>query len=94
MSAPKYGTLQWKAYQYEQNKISRRGRNYKYDPDGKIAEKIESSGYVFHKEFQFPSSGMDEVLRLRKSGHFARMLLYANKVRGCPDVHIYKKLKP
>lgn len=91
---PKYGSLEWKIYQYEQAKIAKRGRNYKY-ATGNEFEELDRKGYIEYadEKHHFPSTGMDVVKRLRSEGNYATMLLVSNNVRGCPDVHIYYKPK-
>lgn len=90
---PKYGTLAWRIYQYEQAKIARRGRNYKY-MTGNESEILEARGYIEHEEkVQFASTGQEIVKRLRGEGYYAKMLLLSTRVRGCPDIYIFKKKK-
>ena len=90
---PKYGTTEWRIYQYEQAKIARRGRNYRY-ATGNECEILEGNGYVLYdKVVHFPSTGNDIVKELRASGNYATMLLVAGNVRGCPSVYIYYKPK-
>ncbi len=93
MKWPKYGTTEWQAYQYQQNKIARRGKNYRYITDNED-EVLEAKGYVRHEgKVWFPSTGQEIVRRLRAEGYYAQMLLVATQVRGCPEVYIFKKKK-
>lgn len=90
---PKYGSKEWKLYQYKRALEARRGHNYTYD-DGTIADDLERKGYVLHDvKPKHASVGNDICKELRKEGYFARMLLYTSAVRGYPDVVIYKKRK-
>lgn len=90
---PKYGTLEWKLYQYEQAKLARRGRNYRYANDRDF-EELDRKGYIeYNQAVIFPSVGMDIVRKLRSEGNYATMLLVSGKVRGRPSVYIYYKPK-
>lgn len=93
MNIPKYGTPQWKAYQYKCQLEARRGKNYRYD-DGTKIDLLLDRGYIEYSEkIHFPSTGLGVIKKLRESGNFAQMYLIANSVRGCSDVVILYKPK-
>lgn len=97
---PKYGTMEWKAYQYEQAKKAKRGHNYQYWSD-KHVEMLENGWelYVFsHKVGEKHAtrseiSAKEIVEKLRNEGNYARIVAGYSKNRQGVKMFtiIYKK---
>lgn len=92
-SVPKYGTSEWKVYQYIMTQIARRGRSFKYD-DGTKMQELESKGYQqYDGEIYHPSIAKDIAESYRANGNFASVILVACGVRGFPECYVYFKPK-
>ena len=85
-SSPKYGSLEWRAFQYKAALEAKRGHNYSYFSE-KLQEELLAKGYQWH-EFNSPRTEMahkkfcttseyiakDAVDQYRATGHYARII--------------------
>ncbi len=100
-SIPKYGTIEWRVYQYEKAKIAMRGHNYEYWNEKKHSKMLQE-GWNLQKftnrmgERNATSSEIsakEMVEKLRKENYFARIVCgYSQNVQHIKMFSvIYKK---
>lgn len=97
-SLPRYGTPEFKLWQYEKMKESRRGHNYAYLTD-EIFEDLEKKGYqryLFKESIQgdetlLETLAQDVVKKLREEGNYARIFCVSNSLRVKTFMVYYKK---
>ena len=70
---------------------SRRGHNFQYLTD-ELYRELEAKGYKEQLETDSEVSAKDKVSELRKTGHFARIICEANRLRIRKYI-VYARLK-
>lgn len=87
INRPKYGSTEWKLYQYEQAQKARRGHNYAYFTE-ELGEELKAKGYRWHdftkpigngsfedREYTESELLAQEVVKsYRENGHYARII--------------------
>lgn len=78
-------------FDYQALLESRRGHNYAYLTD-EIYKDLQAKGYKEELETYSEVTAQDKVLELRKTGHFARIICEANRLRIRKYI-VYARLK-
>ena len=95
---PKYGTPEFRGWQYERMKEANRGHNYSYLTD-EIDKDLERKGYeryIFKNGLQgdetmLEGQAQDAVKKLRSEGNYARIFCVSNSLRIKTFTVYYKK---
>lgn len=90
---PKYGTSEWKAYQYVQALIAKRGPKIIYDDGTKLDAYLEKGYEIIEKTSSIGYATNTLIPKYREKNYYCVAIGFKTSVFGCPEILILIKLK-